>query len=188
VERARTLGPAEVQRIASNIAESDQTASRCILIRNAHVLSRMNSKARHPEVFSPEFLNLSTILIANPNQKTVTEIAVLMKTPLVEKAREGLLRITREFKMQLSTYQAAIRHPRTPRLARWLLLAAIAYAASPIDLIPDFIPVLGHLDDLIIIPALVALAIRLIPPDVFVECRSLNLQSDAKTPIGDSQR
>jgi uncharacterized membrane protein YkvA (DUF1232 family) len=148
----------------------------------------MNSKARHPEVFSPEFLNLSTILIANPNQKTVTEIAVLMKTPLVEKAREGLLRITREFKMQLSTYQAAIRHPRTPRLARWLLLAAIAYAASPIDLIPDFIPVLGHLDDLIIIPALVALAIRLIPPDLFVECRSLNLQSDAKTPIGESHR
>ena len=148
----------------------------------------MNSKARHAEVFSPEFLNLSTILIANPNQKTVTEIAVLMKTPLVEEAREGLLRITREFKMQLSTYHAAIRHPRTPRLARWLLLAAIAYAASPIDLIPDFIPVLGHLDDLIIVPALVALAIRLIPEDVFVECRSLNLQSEATTPTGESHR
>ena len=81
-----------------------------------------------------------------------------------------LLQITREIKTQLAIYNAAIRHPRTPRLARWLLVAAIAYLASPIDLIPDFIPVLGHLDDLIIIPGLVGLAVRLIPQDVFAEC------------------
>ncbi|MGA7393710.1 MAG: DUF1232 domain-containing protein, partial [Terrimicrobiaceae bacterium] len=54
-----------------------------------------------------------------------------------------LLQITPEFKTQFSIYSAAIRHPRTPRLARWLLVAAIAYLASPIDLIPDFIPVVG---------------------------------------------
>jgi protein-S-isoprenylcysteine O-methyltransferase Ste14 len=48
-----------------------------------------------------------------------------------------LIQITREFKTQLSIYSVAIRHPRTPRLARWLLVAAIAYLASPIDLIPD---------------------------------------------------
>ena len=93
--------------------------------------------------------------------------------------RERLLRIAREFKTQLLIYRAAIRHPRTPRLARWLLVAAVAYAASPIDLIPDFIPLLGHLDDLIIIPALVALAVRLIPHDVMLECKNLNLQSAA---------
>ena len=87
--------------------------------------------------------------------------------------RNRLLHITREFKRKLSIYKGAIRHPRTPRVARWLLVAAIAYAASPIDLIPDFVPVLGHLDDLIIIPALVALAVRLIPKDVLAECRNV---------------
>jgi uncharacterized membrane protein YkvA (DUF1232 family) len=87
--------------------------------------------------------------------------------------KNRLLQITRQFKTQLSIYNAASRHPRTPRLARWLLVAAIAYLASPIDLIPDFIPVLGHLDDLIIIPALVVLAVRLIPQDVLAECRKV---------------
>jgi uncharacterized membrane protein YkvA (DUF1232 family) len=105
-----------------------------------------------------------------------TQQAALMKVPLLEEARDRLLHITREFKTQLSIYNAAIRHPRTPRLARWLLLAAMAYAASPIDLIPDFIPMLGHLDDLIVIPALVALAIRLIPEDVVLECKNLKFQ------------
>jgi uncharacterized membrane protein YkvA (DUF1232 family) len=91
----------------------------------------------------------------------------------LEEVKNQLLQITREFKRQLSIYDAAIRHPQTPRLARWLLIAAIVYVASPIDLIPDFIPVLGHLDDLIIIPALVALAVRLIPQDVLAECRKV---------------
>jgi uncharacterized membrane protein YkvA (DUF1232 family) len=93
--------------------------------------------------------------------------------------KNRLLQIAREFKTQLSIYDAAIRHPRTPWLARWLLVAAIAYLASPIDLIPDFIPVLGHLDDLIIIPALAALAVRLIPQDVLAECSSLKGPSSA---------
>jgi uncharacterized membrane protein YkvA (DUF1232 family) len=109
-----------------------------------------------------------------------------MKVPLLEKARERLLSMTREFKMQLSIYNAALRHPRTPRLARWLLLAAMAYAASPIDLIPDFIPVLGHLDDLIVIPALVALAIRLIPENVLLECKDLKLESAKFSQSGKS--
>lgn len=98
------------------------------------------------------------------------------------KARRRLLQITREFRAQLSLYRAALRHPGTPVLARWLLLAAIAYAVSPIDLIPDFIPLLGHLDDLIIIPALVALAVRLIPKNVLIECKNLRTQSAASGP------
>lgn len=63
------------------------------------------------------------------------------------------------------------RHPETPWHAKLLVAAIVAYALSPIDLIPDFIPVLGYLDDLILIPMGVALAIRLIPTPVLAECR-----------------
>ncbi len=73
--------------------------------------------------------------------------------------------------MELDVYRRILKHPKTPRAAKWLLGMAIAYAASPIDLIPDFIPVLGHLDDLIVVPALIMLALRLIPKDVVQECR-----------------
>ena len=55
------------------------------------------------------------------------------------------------------------RHPETPRAARWVAIAVIAYAVSPIDLVPDFIPVLGQLDDLILIPLGIALVVRLTP-------------------------
>ena len=75
---------------------------------------------------------------------------------------------------RLTTYLLAlwrlIRHPRAPRSARWLALLVLGYALSPIDLVPDFIPVLGQLDDLILIPLGVALVIRLIPRDLWREC------------------
>ncbi len=65
----------------------------------------------------------------------------------------------------------ACRDHRTPWYARALAGAIVAYALSPIDLIPDFIPVLGYLDDLLIVPAGLALAVRLIPAPVLAECR-----------------
>ena len=65
----------------------------------------------------------------------------------------------------------ARRHPRTPWLSRALAVFVAAYALSPIDLIPDFIPVLGLLDDLILLPLLIALAIRLLPPEVMADAR-----------------
>ena len=69
------------------------------------------------------------------------------------------------------TLWMALRHPRTPRLARLLAWVAVVYALSPIDLIPDFIPVLGYVDDMVLLPFLVWLAVRLIPADVLAECR-----------------
>jgi uncharacterized membrane protein YkvA (DUF1232 family) len=71
----------------------------------------------------------------------------------------------------LALYLAA-RHPGTPWYAKLLAAGVVAYAFSPIDLIPDFIPVLGYVDDLILIPMGIALAIKMIPPPVLAECRA----------------
>lgn len=65
----------------------------------------------------------------------------------------------------------AYRDPRTPWYAKVVAAAVAVYAFSPIDLIPDFIPVLGYLDDLLIVPLGVALALRLVPAAVMAECR-----------------
>ncbi|MEY2802107.1 MAG: hypothetical protein RL513_1692 [Pseudomonadota bacterium] len=69
------------------------------------------------------------------------------------------------------TLWMALRHPGTPRIARVIAVLAVAYALSPIDLIPDFIPVLGYLDDVVLLPLLVWLALRCIPAGVLHECR-----------------
>lgn len=65
----------------------------------------------------------------------------------------------------------AARDPRTPWYARALAMALAAYALSPIDLIPDFVPLLGYLDDAILLPIGILVAIRLIPAEVMAECR-----------------
>jgi uncharacterized membrane protein YkvA (DUF1232 family) len=65
----------------------------------------------------------------------------------------------------------AARDPRTPWVAKALALLVVAYALSPIDLIPDFIPVLGHLDDLILVPLGIWAVLRLVPPEVMAEAR-----------------
>jgi uncharacterized membrane protein YkvA (DUF1232 family) len=65
----------------------------------------------------------------------------------------------------------AYRHPLTPMASKFISALAVAYALSPIDLIPDFIPVIGYLDELILLPCMVWLAMKFIPPDVKDECR-----------------
>jgi uncharacterized membrane protein YkvA (DUF1232 family) len=66
----------------------------------------------------------------------------------------------------------ASRDPRTPWYAKVFIAGVAAYALSPIDLIPDFIPVLGYLDDLILVPLGIALAVRMVPEDVLIDCRA----------------
>lgn len=67
----------------------------------------------------------------------------------------------------------AYQHPKTPWYAKLVIALTVAYALSPIDLIPDFIPVLGYLDDLLIVPAGISLSVKLIPEDVMAGCRNL---------------
>lgn len=76
---------------------------------------------------------------------------------------------TKEMKKHLGVLYLAFKDKRTPWYAKALIGIVISYALSPIDLIPDFIPVFGYLDDLILVPVGIALAIKLIPDDVFSE-------------------
>jgi uncharacterized membrane protein YkvA (DUF1232 family) len=78
----------------------------------------------------------------------------------------------RHLKTEAFALYLAARDPRTPWYARLLVAGIVAYAFSPIDLIPDFVPILGYLDDLILIPVGIALAIKLIPHSVLAECRA----------------
>ena len=77
----------------------------------------------------------------------------------------------RKLKTDVPALFLCMKDRETPVIAKILAGLTIAYALSPIDLIPDFIPVLGYLDDMILLPAMVALTIRLIPPAVFARCR-----------------
>ena len=89
---------------------------------------------------------------------------------------------TKQLMTDIPAVFLAIKHKETPFLAKIVAVIAVGYALSPIDFIPDFIPVLGLLDDIIIVPALITLFIKLIPSEVFEECRkeSADLWVDGK--------
>ena len=76
----------------------------------------------------------------------------------------------------------AARDPRTPWYAKVLAAAVVAYALSPFDLIPDFVPVLGYLDDLIIVPLGIVLVLHLLPAEVLADCRE-QAQARAERPV-----
>ncbi len=84
----------------------------------------------------------------------------------------------RELRRETYVLYLAIRDPRTPWYAKAVAGAVVAYALSPIDLIPDFIPVIGYLDDLIVVPLGIALAVKLIPAPVMADCRTQALATD----------
>ena len=76
-----------------------------------------------------------------------------------------------EIKLDLSALYLAYKRNDVPIFAKIFIIMAIGYALSPIDLIPDFIPVLGYLDDLLIVPILIVISIKLIPKSIMEECR-----------------
>ncbi len=87
-----------------------------------------------------------------------------------------LREIARRLKTELAVYRLVLKHPQTPMLAKILLGLAVGYVLLPFDLIPDFIPLIGHLDELVIVPGLVYLALRLVPDNVMAECRQKVVQ------------
>jgi uncharacterized membrane protein YkvA (DUF1232 family) len=91
--------------------------------------------------------------------------------------------LARKLKLETWTLYYAYRNPKTPWYAKAWGAVVVAYAFSPIDLIPDFIPVLGYLDDLVLIPLGIAIAIRLVPKAIYEESRELARQrSDQRKP------
>ena len=79
-----------------------------------------------------------------------------------------------KFKKEIKFYQVVFKDARMPKLSKFFLGLAIAYALNPIDLIPDFIPIFGYLDDLIIIPVLILIAVKLIPKELLEEHKREN--------------
>ena len=92
----------------------------------------------------------------------------------------------RALKNEILALVIAYRDPRTPWYAKAWALVVVAYALSPIDLIPDFIPVLGYLDDLVLLPLGIALAVKLIPAGVMADARltETKAEGDAIGKIG----
>ena len=90
----------------------------------------------------------------------------------------------KELKREAYALYLCSRHPRTPLYAKLFALLIVGYAMSPIDLIPDFIPVIGYVDDLVLIPLGITILVKMMPDDVLQECRlkAQSLQSDK--PIG----
>lgn len=86
----------------------------------------------------------------------------------------------RTLKRDVHALYLASRDPRVPWYAKALAIAVAGYALSPVDLIPDFIPVLGYIDDLIIVPLGILLVVKMIPPDVMSEHRELAAAAQAR--------
>lgn len=92
-------------------------------------------------------------------------------SPATAPFRHKLRAWAQRLKHDSLTLWFALRHAQTPLLAKVACAVAVGYALSPIDLIPDFIPVLGYLDDLILVPVLIWLAMRMLPAAVIADCR-----------------
>ena len=88
----------------------------------------------------------------------------------------------RRLKIELIALALAARHPQTPWYAKLIVAGCVAYALTPVDLIPDAIPVVGLIDDLIFVPLAVAFAVRFIPAPVLADCRARSHEIEARAP------
>lgn len=88
----------------------------------------------------------------------------------------------RTVKRELLALALAVRHPSTPWYAKLVVAGCVAYALTPVDFIPDAIPVVGLIDDLIFIPLAIALAVRFIPAPVLADCRARSREMEARAP------
>lgn len=86
--------------------------------------------------------------------------------------RPRLRNLTRALTREVAVYRQVLKDPRTPPRARWLLGIAVGYTVLPFDIIPDFIPIVGHLDDAVIVPALIRVALRSVPQEVVDDARA----------------
>lgn len=93
---------------------------------------------------------------------------------------EAIRKKAKALKAEINVLSIAYQDKRTPALPKVLIAITVAYMLSPIDLIPDFIPILGLLDDLIIVPALIALSIKLLPVEVLADARTLQAQNPTR--------
>jgi uncharacterized membrane protein YkvA (DUF1232 family) len=88
------------------------------------------------------------------------------------KLGDKLKQIAAQLKAEFKFYQRLQKHPNTPKFAKALLWLAVGYLLMPFDLIPDFLPVIGQLDELVVIPLLLYFALKLTPPEIILECKA----------------
>ena len=115
-------------------------------------------------------------MVKHPRQRQSIAILCVINgiawIPGLMSLSENIRKWARNLKRDAVTLWFACKHVDTPFIAKLFCVFVVAYALSPIDLIPDFIPVLGYLDDVILLPCLIWIAVRLVPGQVLADCRS----------------
>ena len=95
-----------------------------------------------------------------------------MEKRVAIRAKAGWVERARRLRVELYALYLAARHPQTPWYAKLVVAGFVAYAVTPVDLVPDVIPILGIVDDLIFVPLAIAAAVRFVPAGVLAECRA----------------